>query len=90
MVDKNEKEKIPHCLNNSKIKYQNRRKRQSRYPYHTHIHDRSLSSLGAGTSIKSGGVKLVVWVQASSFGYFLIIYFLLRSNKNVNTESVNF
>jgi hypothetical protein len=65
MMDKNEKEKIPHCLNNSKIKYQNRRKRQSRYPYHTHIHDPSLSSLGAGTP---GGVKLVVWVQASSFG----------------------
>jgi len=26
----------------------------------THIHDHSLSWLGAGTSIKSGGVKLVL------------------------------
>jgi hypothetical protein len=51
----------------------------------THTHTRPLTfSLGAGTSIKSGGVKLVLWVQ------FLIVYFLLRSNKNVDTESVNF
>ena len=27
-----QKQNIPHCLNNVKIKYQNRRKRQSRYP----------------------------------------------------------
>jgi hypothetical protein len=26
----------------------------------THIHDRSLSWIGTGTSIKSGGVKLVL------------------------------
>jgi len=31
----------------------------------TKIHDRSLSWLGTGTSIKSGGVKLVLWTQTS-------------------------
>jgi hypothetical protein len=31
----------------------------------TQIHDRSLSWLGIDTSIKSGGVKLVSWVQTS-------------------------
>ena len=27
----------------------------------THIHDHSLSGLGTGTSIKGGGIKLVLW-----------------------------
>jgi hypothetical protein len=27
------------------------------------IHDRSFSRLGTGTSIKSGGVNLLIWVQ---------------------------
>ena len=49
---------MPYCRNNSKIKYQNRRKRQNRYP-NTQIHDCSFSLLGKGTSIKSGEVKLV-------------------------------
>ena len=31
----------------------------------TQIHDRSLSCLGTGTSIKSGRVKLILWAQAS-------------------------
>ena len=31
----------------------------------THIHDHSLSCLGTGTSITSGGVKLVPWTQPS-------------------------
>jgi sRNA-binding regulator protein Hfq len=39
-----------------KIKYQNRRKRNNVYPEH----DRSLSRQGTGTSIKHGGVKLVL------------------------------
>ena len=30
------------------------------------IHDRSLSWLGTGTAIKSGGLKIVVWAQTSS------------------------
>lgn len=29
----------------------------------TQINDRSLSGLGKGTSIKSGGFKLVLWTQ---------------------------
>ena len=33
--------------------------------FSTHIHDRSLSWLGTNTSIKSGGVILVLWTQAS-------------------------
>jgi len=32
----------------------------------TQIHDRSISCLGTGTSIKQcGGVKLVIWAQTS-------------------------
>jgi hypothetical protein len=30
------------------------------------VHDRSLSWLGAATSIKSGGVRLVLWTQTST------------------------
>jgi hypothetical protein len=30
---------------------------------HTQLHDHSLSWLGTGTSIKSGRVKLALWVQ---------------------------
>jgi hypothetical protein len=55
---KNEKQKTPHLRNNSKIKYQSRRKRQNRYPIHAQIHDPSLSWLGADISIKSGGITL--------------------------------
>jgi hypothetical protein len=32
----------------------------------TQIHDRSFSVFGPGTSMKSGRVKIVVWVQISS------------------------
>jgi hypothetical protein len=31
----------------------------------THIHDRSLSCLGTGTSINSSGVKLTLWAKIS-------------------------
>jgi len=43
--------KIIDSRNISKIQKENRRG-------NTQIHDRSLSGLGTGTSIKSGGVKL--------------------------------
>jgi hypothetical protein len=33
----------------------------------TQIYDRTLSLLGTGISIKSGGVKLVVWVQIDNY-----------------------
>ena len=56
------KTKIPH---NSKIKYQNRRKSQkSKSIPLTQIHDLSLPRLGTGTSIKSGGVKLVFMIDS--------------------------
>jgi hypothetical protein len=55
---------IPHCWNNSKIKYQNHRKRSIDTP-NTQIHDRLLSRLGTGTSITCGRVKLVLCGQAS-------------------------
>jgi hypothetical protein len=45
--------KIPHCQINSKIKYENRRKRQNQY-LQTEIH----SWLCTDTSIKGGRVKL--------------------------------
>jgi hypothetical protein len=43
----------------------NRRKRSKIDTPNTQIHDRSLSSLGTDTSINSGGVKLVLWIQTS-------------------------
>ena len=43
--------KVPHCRNNSKIEKKHR-KRQ--------IHDRSLSWLGTGTLVRSGGVQLAL------------------------------
>ena len=51
------KNKIPHCLNNSKIKIVERGKIDTP---NTHIHDRSLSWFGTGTSIESGRAKLVL------------------------------
>ena len=57
--------KNPHCLNNSKMKYQNR-KRSKIDICNTHIiHDHSPSWLGTGTSIKSGEIKLVLRYQVS-------------------------
>jgi hypothetical protein len=35
------------------------------YTTNIQIHDHSLSWLGTGTSIKHGGVKLVLWTQIS-------------------------
>ena len=32
----------------------------------TKIHDRSLSSVGTGTAITNGGVKLVLWIHSFS------------------------
>jgi len=50
--------RIPHCLNISKFhKHRNRFKINT---LSTQINDRSLSWLGTGTSIKSGGVKAVL------------------------------
>ena len=38
----------------------------------TQIHDRSLSWLGTGTSIKSGDVELVLWTQTQNTQNILI------------------
>jgi hypothetical protein len=48
--------KIAHCRNNSKIKYQNRRKPTLT----TQMHDRSHSWLGTSTSIQKARVKVTV------------------------------
>jgi hypothetical protein len=56
--------KIPHCRNISKIKCQNRWKRENRY-LNTHKNDRTLSWLGTCTSIKRGEAKLALWAQTS-------------------------
>jgi hypothetical protein len=53
MENKKKQNKTPHCPNNSKIKYQNRRKRQIDTT-NTQMHDRALFCLGTDTSIKSG------------------------------------
>jgi hypothetical protein len=47
---------IPHYRNNSKIDTPN-----------TYIHDRSISLLGTGTSIKSGGVEIVICAQLTEY-----------------------
>jgi hypothetical protein len=49
------KQRIPHCRNSSKIQSENRRKKLTH-----NLHDRSISWLDTGTSIKSGRIKLVV------------------------------
>ena len=61
-------EKIP----NSKKKKKSQEQMQNTPK--THIHDRSLSWLGTGTSIKSGGVKLVLWAQNSPISKIKIIF----------------
>jgi hypothetical protein len=48
--------KIPHCQNNSKIKY---------WQLNIQIHDRSLFWFGTETSIKSSVVKLILWSKTS-------------------------
>ena len=63
-MENKKQNKTPYCPNNSKIKYQNRRKRQIDTT-NTQIRDLSISWFGTGTSIKSGGIKLVLWVQFS-------------------------
>jgi hypothetical protein len=59
---KTKQNKTPHCPNNSKsnIKIVERGKSDTT---NTQIRDRSISWFGTGTSIKSGGIKLVLWVQ---------------------------
>jgi hypothetical protein len=58
--------KIPHCRNTSKIPHcRNTSKIAEKSISLTQIHDRSLTLLGSGTSIKNGGVKLVLWAQTS-------------------------
>jgi hypothetical protein len=60
-----------HCRNNFKIKYQNCRKRQIDTT-NPQMHDRALFWLGTDTSIKSGVVKLVLWlIMALRFGIFI-------------------
>ena len=58
---------IPHCRNGPKIQPQNRRKRPNRYPL-THIHNSSLSWFSTGSSVKSGGVRVVVWIPTYPLG----------------------
>jgi len=64
----NEKQKIPrtHCRNSSKSNKRNRKNRHKMDTPNTQIHDRLLSCLGTGISIKSCGVRLVLWDQTSS------------------------
>ena len=57
--------KLPHCQNNYKIKYQNRRKKQNLYS-NSQIHDHTLTWTSAGITMKSGGFKLVMSQNISS------------------------
>ena len=46
----------------------------------THIHDRSFSWLGTSTSIKSGGIILVLWTQACPLNEMMRSYKLVYSS----------
>ena len=46
------------------------------------MHDRSLSCLGTGTSIKSGGIKAVAWDQTS----LLCLEYLIHRDNKVNND----
>ena len=49
------KQRISHCRNSSKIRSENGRKNLTH-----NLHDRSISWLHKGTSIKSGGIEVVL------------------------------
>ena len=55
---KNKKYHTVRTIQKSNLKIVERGKND---PPNKQIHDRSISWLGTGTSIKSGGVKLVLW-----------------------------
>ena len=59
------KKKLPHCRKNPKSNIKIVYRDKIDIP-NVLIHNRSLSWLGTGTSIKCGGVKLVLWAQAPS------------------------
>ena len=42
------------------------------------LHERSLSSIGSGTSIKSGGINLVLWAHTSLLSLYLIMLLLFK------------
>jgi hypothetical protein len=46
----------------------------------THINDRPLSWLGTGTTIKSGGIKLVLWTQTNNT--YLLLHHYSKMNLN--------
>ena len=48
------------------------RKSQKQKPLHTHIYDRSISCIDTGTSINSGGVKLIFWTQSSPLSKMML------------------
>ena len=49
----------------------------------TRTHDRSLSWLGMWASIKSGGVKSVLWTEMSPFHH---LYIVCRENSSMNNK----
>ena len=69
----------------SEIKYQNRRKRQTRYSYHTNT-DRSISCLGSCTSMKSGGIKLDSWAQNIPSYWLLCNWCSLWKNNHIKYD----
>ena len=50
------------------------RKTETKLILLTQIHDKPLSWLGTGTSIISGGVKLVLWAQSSPLSEMMTSY----------------
>jgi len=59
------KKKVPHRRDSSKIELKNHKHSSQIDTLNTHKHDHSFFKLGTGISIKSGGVKLVLWIQPS-------------------------
>ena len=53
--------------------FQNRIEEKCKIETHnTQIHDRSFSLLDTGTSIKSGGVKPILWTQHTSLLFYML------------------
>ena len=66
---KNKKDHTVRTISKSNIKIVDRGEIDT---CNTQIHDRSLFLLGTGTSVNSGGAKLVLWAQTSPLGEMML------------------
>ena len=62
-IYESDKQYIPRCQNSCKIQWQNRGNRGKNVNINTYTNSRTVPSK-YGTTIKRGGIKLVIWAQA--------------------------